>query len=182
MASPIPASVSRRKRLVLAGDIFLGLAIVAAALHFFALGLSNLLWPIAGIAATMCTTWLRQSIRHLDVPTTEMDEYELRLHTDARDTGLKTAVVISIVLFLVAGATAVGPVVAAARARGQQERGQEEQGDQDRPGAGEPLGERVSRPPSNPTHAGRVARAARRARIETEWYRAVRNGAAARPR
>ena len=108
MASSIPASVSRRKRLVLSGDIFLGLAIVAAALHFFALGLSNLLWPIAGVAATICTTWLRQSIRRLDVPTTEMDEYELRLHTDARDTGLKTAVVISIVLFLVAGATALG--------------------------------------------------------------------------
>ena len=97
MASPIPASVSRRKRLVLAGDIFLGLAIVAAALHFFTLSLSNLLWPIAGIAATIYTTSLRQSIRHLDAPTTEMDEYELRLHTDARDTGLKTAVVISIV-------------------------------------------------------------------------------------
>ena len=43
MANTIPASVSRRKRLVLAGDIFLGLAIMAAALHFFALGLSNLL-------------------------------------------------------------------------------------------------------------------------------------------
>ena len=108
MASPIPASVSRRKRLVLAGDIFLGLAIVTAALHFFALSLSNLLWPIAGIAATTCTTWLRQSIRHLDVPTTEMDEYELRLHTDARDQGLKTAVVTSTVLFLVAVATAFG--------------------------------------------------------------------------
>ena len=73
MANTIPASVSRRKRLALAGDIFLGLAILAAALHFFVLGLSNLLWPIAGIAATICTTWLRQSIRHLDVPTTEMD-------------------------------------------------------------------------------------------------------------
>ena len=108
MATTIPASVSRRKRLILAGDIFLGLAIVAAALHFFALGLSNLLWPIAGIAATMCTTWLRQSIRHLDVPTTEMDEYELRLHTDARDKGLKTALATAIVLFLVAGATAFG--------------------------------------------------------------------------
>ena len=34
MATTIPASVSRRKRLILAGDIFLGLAIVAAALHF----------------------------------------------------------------------------------------------------------------------------------------------------
>ena len=108
MANTIPASVSHRKRLVLAGDVFLGLAIVAAALHFFALGLSNLLWPIAGIAATMCTTWLRQSIRHLDVPTTEMDEYELRLHTDARDKGLKTALATAIVLFLVAGATAFG--------------------------------------------------------------------------
>lgn len=108
MATTIPAPVSRRKRLILAGDIFLGLAIVAAALHFFALGLSNLLWPIAGIAATMCTTWLRQSIRHLDVPTTEMDEYELRLHTDARDKGLKTALATAIVLFLVAGATACG--------------------------------------------------------------------------
>lgn len=108
MATTIPASVSRRKRLILAGDIFLGLAIVASALHFFALGLSNLLWPIAGIAATMCTTWLRQSIRHLDVPTTEMDEYELRLHTDARDKGLKTALATAIVLFLVAGATAFG--------------------------------------------------------------------------
>ena len=108
MANTIPASVSRRKRLVLAGDIFLGLAIVAAALHFFALSLSNLLWPIAGIAATIYTTSLRQSIRRLDEPTTEMDEYELRLHTDARDTGLKTAVVISIVLFLVAVTTAFG--------------------------------------------------------------------------
>ena len=106
MANTIPASVSRRKRLVLAGDIFLGLAIMAAALHFFALGLSNLLWPIAGIAATICTAWLRQSIRNLDVPTTEMDEYELRLHTGARDQGLKTALATAIVLFLVAGATA----------------------------------------------------------------------------
>lgn len=108
MATTIPASVSRRKRLILAGDIFLGLAIMAAALHFFALGLSNLLWPIAGIAATICTTWLRQSIRHLDVPTTKMDEYELRLHTDAREKGLKTALITAIVLFLVAGATAFG--------------------------------------------------------------------------
>ena len=93
MANTIPASVSRRKRLVLAGDIFLGLAIVAAALHFFTLSLSNLLWPIAGIAATIYTTSLRQSIRRLDEPTTEMDEYELRLHTDARDTGLKLSLI-----------------------------------------------------------------------------------------
>ena len=56
----------------------------------------------------MCTTWLRQSIRHLDVPTTEMDEYELRLHTDARDKGLKAALATAIVLFLVAVTTAFG--------------------------------------------------------------------------
>ena len=37
-----------------------------------------------------------------------MDEYELRLHTDARDQGLKTALATAIVLFLVAGATAFG--------------------------------------------------------------------------
>ena len=37
-----------------------------------------------------------------------MDEYELRLHTDARDKGLKTALATAIVLFLVAGATAFG--------------------------------------------------------------------------
>ncbi|MBK4163186.1 hypothetical protein [Corynebacterium macginleyi] len=106
MTTSLPAAVTRRKRLVLGGDVFLGLSIVAAALHFFALGLSNLLWPIVGIAATFCTMRLRHSIRHLDAPTTEMDEYELRLHTEARDKGLKTAVSTSIALFLVAGATA----------------------------------------------------------------------------
>ena len=37
-----------------------------------------------------------------------MDEYELRLHTGAREKGLKTALITAIVLFLVAGATACG--------------------------------------------------------------------------
>jgi len=43
MANAIPASVSHGKRLVLDGNVFLAVTILAAVLHFFALGLSNLL-------------------------------------------------------------------------------------------------------------------------------------------
>ncbi|WP_165164177.1 hypothetical protein [Corynebacterium qintianiae] len=52
------------------------------------------------------TLALRRTIDQADLPTTELDEYRLKLHLEAREDGLRGAVALSILLFVVAGAIA----------------------------------------------------------------------------
>ncbi|QPK82729.1 hypothetical protein G7Y29_07545 [Corynebacterium qintianiae] len=107
MASrPVPESVTRRKRIILFTDISLAVIILSIALHVTVPGISYLMWMIGAIAAAGGTLALRRTIDQADLPTTELDEYRLKLHLEAREDGLLGALALSILLFVVAGAIA----------------------------------------------------------------------------
>lgn len=102
----IPTTVAKRKRLILSTDIAIAVVILSAALHFVAPGASNLMWMFGGMAAAAGTVALRNSINGADLPETELDEYELKRHAEAREDGLRSSLAISMALFVIAGAVA----------------------------------------------------------------------------
>ncbi|MDK8305803.1 hypothetical protein QP866_02680 [Corynebacterium imitans] len=99
--------VAKRKRLILTTDIGLALALLAAVLQFFNNDLSMALWIGGGLLAAIGLVWLRQSIGGADLPGAELDEYETRRHVEARDDGLRGAIILSSALFAVAGCVAL---------------------------------------------------------------------------
>ena len=99
--------VAKRKRLILTTDIGLALALLAAVLQFFNSDLSAALWIGGGLLAAVGLVWLRQSIGGADLPGAELDEYETRRHVEARDDGLRGAIILSSALFTVAGCVAL---------------------------------------------------------------------------
>ena len=99
--------VAKRKRLILTTDIGLALALLAAVLQFFNSDLSAALWIGGGLLAAVGLVWLRQSIGGADLPGAELDEYETRRHVEARDDGLRGAIILSSALFAVAGCVAL---------------------------------------------------------------------------
>lgn len=99
--------VAKRKRLILTTDIGLALALLAAVLQFFNSDLSAALWIGGGLLAAIGLVWLRQSIGGADLPGAELDEYETRRHVEARDDGLRGAIILSSALFAVAGCVAL---------------------------------------------------------------------------
>lgn len=100
-------SVEKRKRLILTTDSGLALALLAAVLQFFNSDLSAALWIGGGLLAAVGLVWLRQSIGGADLPGAELDEYETRRHVEARDDGLRGAIILSSALFAVAGCVAL---------------------------------------------------------------------------
>lgn len=104
MTAQIPATVQKRKRLIFATDAFISLVIICAPLQFTLPGLSNVLWLFAGLGAALSHRALQASIRGAHRPNAQLDEYELQQHVEARDDGLKTALLLSIVLWIVSGA------------------------------------------------------------------------------
>ena len=100
-------SVEKRKRLILTTDSGLALALLAAVLQFFNSGMSTVLWIGGGLIAAVGLVWLRQSIGGADLPGAELDEYETRRHVEARDDGLRGAIILSSALFAVAGCVAL---------------------------------------------------------------------------
>ena len=105
-ARAIPAAVSKRKRIILATDIAVAAVVFSVALHFVQPGISNLLWMVGGIAATLGTLALRRSIDAADLPTAELDEYELKRHLEAREDGLRWSLGLSMLTFLLTGVVA----------------------------------------------------------------------------
>ena len=99
--------VAKRKRLILTTDIGLALTLLAAVLQFFNSDLSAALWIGGGLLAAVGLVWLRQSIGGADLPGAELDEYETRRHVEARDDGLRGAIILSSALFAVAGCVAL---------------------------------------------------------------------------
>ena len=99
--------VAKRKRLILTTDSGLALALLAAVLQFFNSDLSAALWIGGGLLAAVGLVWLRQSIGGADLPGAELDEYETRRHVEARDDGLRGAIILSSALFAVAGCVAL---------------------------------------------------------------------------
>lgn len=99
--------VAKRKRLILTTDIGLALALLAAVLQFFNSDLSAALWIGGGLLAAIGLVWLRASIGGADLPGAELDEYETRRHVEARDDGLRGAIILSSALFTVAGCVAL---------------------------------------------------------------------------
>lgn len=100
-------SVEKRKRLILTTDSGLALALLAAVLQFFNNDLSAALWIGGGLLAAIGLVWLRASIGGADLPGAELDEYETRRHVEARDDGLRGAIILSSALFTVAGCVAL---------------------------------------------------------------------------
>lgn len=103
---PIPESVRTRKRYILLADACIGLSILNAAIHFTLPGVSNVAWMILGLGAAASTFALRRSIGNTDLPTAELDEYQLQQHVEAREDGLKLAIALSLVLYLITGIAA----------------------------------------------------------------------------
>ncbi|SES23778.1 hypothetical protein [Corynebacterium cystitidis] len=75
-------------------------------LHFFQPGISNLLWILGSFLFIFGIVALRRSIKSIDLPATELDEYEFKLHLEARDHGLQVSICLSLVLFLIGGIVA----------------------------------------------------------------------------
>lgn len=104
--TPVPATVAQRKRAMRIGDGAIAALILAAALHFPAQGLSNLLWMLGSLAAALGIYELRKSIGYSDLPEAELDEYELKRHLEAREDGLRWSLGLSLAVFLLSGAVA----------------------------------------------------------------------------
>lgn len=104
--SSIPGTVSQRKRAMRIGDGAVAALVMAAALHFPAQGVSNLLWMLGSLAAALGIYALRKSIGHSDLPEAELDEYELKRHLEAREDGLRWSLGLSLATFVLSGVVA----------------------------------------------------------------------------
>lgn len=104
--SSIPGTVSQRKRTMRIGDGAVAALVMAAALHFPAQGVSNLLWMLGSLAAALGIYALRKSIGHSDLPEAELDEYELKRHLEAREDGLRWSLGLSLATFVLSGVVA----------------------------------------------------------------------------
>ncbi|OFP34723.1 hypothetical protein [Corynebacterium sp. HMSC071B10] len=100
-------SVAKRKRLIPTTDIGIAIVLLAAVLQFFNSGLSTALWIAGGLIAAGGLVWLRRSIGGADLPGAELDEYEAQRHPEARDDGLRAAIILSAAMFAVAGGVAL---------------------------------------------------------------------------
>lgn len=104
----VQGRVAKRKRLVFLSSWGLTLILLSVPLQFV-----DQFWPFmlactGAIMTGMYVAQLRKTIGYADLPTTELDEYMLQLHIEARDDGLKTALISSLLLLLACGAISVG--------------------------------------------------------------------------
>lgn len=108
MSAPIPDSVKTRKRYITLTDLSAGLIILSLPLQFWDLFTSLM---VAGLGTLLCglmTARLRTTINSADLPTTELDEYQMQLHVEARDDGLKFSLAALVILLPVTGLIAWG--------------------------------------------------------------------------
>lgn len=107
-SAAVQGRVAKRKRLVSLSNMGLTLIVLSVPLQFV-----DQFWPLmlacAGSVMTgLYVAQLRKTIGYADLPATELDEYMLQLHVEARDDGLKTALMSSLLLLLACGAISVG--------------------------------------------------------------------------
>ena len=66
---------------------------------------------VAGLGTLLCglmTARLRTTINSADLPTAELDEYQMQQHVEARDDGLKYSLAALVILLLVTGVISWG--------------------------------------------------------------------------
>ena len=108
MSAPIPDSVKTRKRYITLTDLSAGLIILSLPLQFWDLFTSLMVAGLGTLLCALMTARLRTTINSADLPTTELDEYQMQLHVEARDDGLKFSLAALVILLPVTGLIAWG--------------------------------------------------------------------------
>ena len=98
MSASIPDSVKTRKRYITLADLSAGLIILSLALQFWSLFTSLMVAALGTLLCALMTARLRTTINSADLPTTELDEYQMQLHVEARDDGLKFSLAALVIL------------------------------------------------------------------------------------
>ena len=108
MCASIPNSVKTRKRYITLADLSAGLIILSLPLQFWDLFTSLMVAALGTLLCALMTARLRTTINSADLPTTELDEYQMQLHVEARDDGLKFSLAALVILLPVTGLIAWG--------------------------------------------------------------------------
>ena len=108
MSASIPDSVKTRKRYITLADLSSCLIILSLPLQFWDSFTSLMVAGLGTLLTALLTARLRGAIGAADLPTTELDEYEMQLHVEARDDGLKFSLAALIVLLLLTGVISWG--------------------------------------------------------------------------
>ncbi|WKK61894.1 hypothetical protein QYQ98_03105 [Corynebacterium sp. P3-F1] len=101
MSAGIPDSVKTRNRTIHLTDAAIAVVILSAALQFFEPGIANMAWALGALAANLGTVVLRKQINYNDLPTAELDEYEIQRLFEAREDGFRAGLFLSIALLII---------------------------------------------------------------------------------
>ncbi|MGV0361207.1 hypothetical protein ACUY2X_03810 [Corynebacterium minutissimum] len=108
MSASIPDSVKTRKRYITLADLSTVLIIASIPLQFWSLFTSLMVACLGTLLTGLLTARLRGAIGAADLPRTELDEYEMQQHLEARDDGLKFSLAALVILLPVTGLIAWG--------------------------------------------------------------------------
>ena len=108
MSASIPDSVKTRKRYITLTDLSTVLIIASIPLQFWSLFTSIMVACLGTLLCALLTARLRTTINAADLPRTELDEYEMQQHLEARDDGLKFSLAALVILLPVTGLIAWG--------------------------------------------------------------------------
>lgn len=108
MSASIPDSVKTRKRYITLADLSSCLIILSLPLQFWDSFTSLMVAGLGTLLTALLTARLRGAIGAADLPTTELDEYEMQQHLEARDDGLKFSLAALVILLPVTGLIAWG--------------------------------------------------------------------------
>lgn len=108
MPTPIPNSVKTRKRYITLADLSSCLIILSLPLQFWDSFTSLMVACLGTLLTALLTARLRGAIGAADLPTTELDEYQMQQHVEARDDGLKFSLAALTILLLLTGLIAWG--------------------------------------------------------------------------
>ena len=107
-AVTIPDSVKTRKRYITLADLSSCLIILSLPLQFWDSFTSLMVACLGTLLTALLTARLRGAIGAADLPTTELDEYQMQQHVEARDDGLKFSLAALVILLPVTGLIAWG--------------------------------------------------------------------------
>lgn len=108
MSASIPDSVKTRKRYITLTDLSTALIIASIPLQFWDSFTSLMVACLGTLLTALLTARLRGAIGAADLPTTELDEYQMQQHLEARDDGLKFSLAALVILLPVTGLIAWG--------------------------------------------------------------------------
>ena len=108
MSASIPDSVKTRKRYITLTDLSTVLIIASIPLQFWSAFTSLMVAALGTLLCALMTARLRGAIGAADLPTTELDEYQMQQHVEARDDGLKFSLAALVILLPVTGLIAWG--------------------------------------------------------------------------